>query len=96
MQTQEYVSRFEPLLYVPAFSQKDFHYVHTRLSIKRPPLSNYNLTSTVHNSSLKHYHFYTIGKAQNQSKEKVYNLVIQWSQTLLVISKDHKQFFSQK
>ena len=27
-QTQGYVSRFEPLLYVPAFVQKDFHYVH--------------------------------------------------------------------
>jgi len=29
MQTSKYVSRFEPLLYVPAFTQKDFHYVHT-------------------------------------------------------------------
>ena len=28
-QTSRYVSRFEPLLYVPAFTQKDFHYVHT-------------------------------------------------------------------
>ena len=27
--TLRYVSRFEPLLYVPAFTQKDFHYVHT-------------------------------------------------------------------
>ena len=34
MQTQRYVSRFEPLLYVPAFTQKDFHYVHTGPSIK--------------------------------------------------------------
>ena len=31
-QTPRYVSRFEPLLYVPAFTQKDFHYiVHTGL-----------------------------------------------------------------
>ena len=31
-QTQRYVSRFKPLLYVPAFSQKDFYYmVHIRL-----------------------------------------------------------------
>jgi len=31
-QTTRYVSRFEPLLYVPAFMQKDFHYiVHTGL-----------------------------------------------------------------
>jgi len=30
--TTKYVSRFEPLLYVPAFTQKDFHYiVHTGL-----------------------------------------------------------------
>ena len=31
-QTQRYISRFEPLLYVPAFTQKDFHYnIHTGL-----------------------------------------------------------------
>jgi len=31
-QTSRYVSRFEALLYVPAFIQKDFHYiVHTGL-----------------------------------------------------------------
>ena len=31
-QTPRYVSRFEPLLYVSAFTQKDFHYiVHTGL-----------------------------------------------------------------
>ena len=31
-QTPRYVSRFEPLLYVPAFTQKDFHYIaHTGL-----------------------------------------------------------------
>ena len=29
MQTPRYVLRFEPLLYVFAFTQKDFHYVHT-------------------------------------------------------------------
>ena len=28
-QTPKYVSRFEPLLYVPAFTQKDFHYMST-------------------------------------------------------------------
>ena len=28
-QTIRYVSRFEPLFYVPAFTKKDFHYVHT-------------------------------------------------------------------
>ena len=42
MQTPEYVSRFEPLLYVPAFTKKDFYYVHTGPSTKRLPLRNYN------------------------------------------------------
>ena len=50
---------FEPLLYVPAFTQKDFHYVHTEPSTKRPPLRNYNSTLRVHNSSLKHNLLYT-------------------------------------
>jgi len=33
-QTQGYVSRFEPLLYVPAFTQKDFYYPLYDLSQK--------------------------------------------------------------
>jgi len=51
MQTQRYVSKFEPLLYVPAFTQKDFLYIHTGPSTKGLPLRNYNSTSRVHNSS---------------------------------------------
>ena len=47
-QTQEYILRFEPLLYIPTFTQNDFHYVHTRPSTKGPPPRNYNS----HNSSL--------------------------------------------
>ena len=43
MQTQGYVSRFEPLIYVPAFTRKDFHYVHTGPSTKGPPPRNYDL-----------------------------------------------------
>ena len=50
-QTQEYVSIFEPLLYVPAFTQKDFHYVQTGPSITGPPLRNYNSTLGVYNFS---------------------------------------------
>ena len=53
-QSRRYVSRFEPLLYVPAFTQKDFYYVHTGLSTKEPSLSNYNSTLGVQNSSLKY------------------------------------------
>ena len=44
-QTPRYVSRFEPLLYVPAFTQKDFHYVPQRASTKGPPSRNYNDTN---------------------------------------------------
>ena len=52
MQTQRYISRFEPLLYVSAFTQKDFHYVHTRPSTKETPLRNYKYKLGVHNSTL--------------------------------------------
>ena len=41
-QTQRFVSRFEVLLYVPAFIQNEFHYIHTGPSTKGPPLRNYN------------------------------------------------------
>ena len=38
-QTTRYVSRFEPPLYVPAFTQKDFHYTSTQnLPHREPPL----------------------------------------------------------
>ena len=46
---------------LPAFTQKDFHYVHTRSSTKGPPLRNYNSTLGVRYSSLKHNHLYTRG-----------------------------------
>ena len=61
MQTPRYVSRFEPLLYVPAFTQKDFHYVHTVPSTKGSPLRNYNFTLGLYYSSLKHNYFYRRG-----------------------------------
>ena len=60
-QTPRYVSRFEPLLYVPAFRQKDFHYiVHTGLPTQgtsTEDLSKYK--PGVHNSSLNQYNLYT-------------------------------------
>jgi len=70
-------SRFKPLLYVPAFTQKDFHYVHIGPSTKGPPLRNYNSTLRVHYSSLKHNHLYTRGIDTSQSKENITILVIQ-------------------
>ena len=44
-QTSRYVSRFELLRYVPAFTQKDFRYVHTGAPTKGPPLRNYKYKS---------------------------------------------------
>ena len=58
-QTTRYVSRFGPLLYVPAFTQKDFYYVHIEPSANGPSPRNYNSTLGVHYSSLKHNHLYT-------------------------------------
>ena len=54
-QTQRYVSRFEPLLYVPALTQKDFHYnVHIGLPTQGTSTEDLgNTTLEVHNSSLK-------------------------------------------
>ena len=43
-QTTRYVSGFEPLLYVLAFTLKDFHYVHTGPSTKGSLLRNYSST----------------------------------------------------
>ena len=58
-QTPKYVLRLEPLLYVPVFTQKDFHYVHSGPSIKGSSPRNYNSTHRVHYSSLNHNHLYT-------------------------------------
>ena len=69
-----YVSGFEPLLYVPAFTQKDFHYVHIGPSTKGPPLRNYNPTLGVYYSSLKHTHLYTRGIGTKPKQKKDYNL----------------------
>jgi len=65
-------SRFESLLYVPAFMQKDFHYVHIGPSTKGPPPRNYNSTLRVHSSSLNNKHLYTRGS----TKQKKIHLVI--------------------
>ena len=69
-----YVLRFEPLLYVPAFTQKDFYYVHTGPFTKGPPLRNYNSTLGVYYSSLKHNHFYTREIGTKPKQRKDYNL----------------------
>ena len=78
-----------------AFTQKDFDYVHTGPSTKGPPLRNYNSIPGVHNSSLKHDHLYIRGKAQSESKEKGYNLMIQMITNSLGDLKGSQTIFSQ-
>ena len=80
-QTTRYVSRFEPLLYVPVFTQKDFHF-DIGPSTKEPPPRNYNFTLGVHYSTLKYNHLYT---KRNRHKAKA-NKRLQH----LAITIDHK------
>ena len=61
-QTIRYVSRFEPLLYVPAFTQKDFHYVQTEPPTQGTSIEEFAITKLgVHNSSLQQHNLYTRG-----------------------------------
>ena len=69
-QTPRYVSRFEPLLYVPAFTQKDFHYPLLDLPQRDLHLEIRTIQMGVHNSTLTPLHK---RKAQSlaQSKGKI-------------------------
>ena len=79
-QTPRYVSRFEPLLYVPAFTQKNFHYiVHTGLSTQgtsTEDLGNTNREYTTplsnkYNPSLEErYKSNTISTSQMRDRHK--------------------------
>ena len=72
-QIQRYVSRFEPLLYVPAFTQKDFHYiVYTGLPTQRTStedLGNINLeyTTPLSNNN-NNNNFYTRDKVLSYTR----------------------------
>ena len=71
-QTQGYVSRFEPPLYVLAFTQKDFHYVNQGPSTKGSPPRNYNDTNKKYTTpTLSHIYI----RGRHKAKRK-YNLVI--------------------
>ena len=65
-QTPRYVSRFEPLLYIPAFTQKDFHYiVHTGLLTQGIPIEDLGNTTLEYTTPLSNkYNLYTRGKVQ--------------------------------
>jgi len=53
MQIPRYVSRFEPLLYVPAFTQKDFHYiVYSRLLTQGTSTEDLGNTNQEYTTSL--------------------------------------------
>ena len=64
-QTPKYVSRFEPLLYVLAFTQKDFHYI-VHIGLPTQESSTEDLGKYTTPLSKKH-NFYTRGKVQQQS-----------------------------
>ena len=88
--TTRYVSRFEPLLYVPAFTQKNFHNVHVGTFTKRPPPKNYNSTFRVHNSTLSNTNLYTRGGKLAKAKKYLQLGDPMITNSLLVISKDYK------
>ena len=51
-QTLRYFSRFEPLLYAPAFTQKDFHYVNTGPPTKRISTEEFTITNSEYTTPL--------------------------------------------
>ena len=69
-QTTRYVSRFEPLFYVPAFTQKDFHYnVHTGLPTQGTSTENLGNTTLEYTTPLPNNHnLYTRDKALSHTR----------------------------
>ena len=70
IQTPRYVSRFELLLYVPAFTQKDFHYiVHTGLPTQGTSTEDLGNTTLEYTTPLSDNHnLYRRGKAQSHTR----------------------------
>ena len=75
IQTQipRYVLRFEPPLYVPAFTQKDFNYP---LRIFHKGTSTEKLQLTIESTELQLSHLYTRGKAQSKERLQLGDLMI--------------------
>ena len=67
--TPRYVSRFEPLLYVPAFTQKDFRYiVYAGLPTQGTSTEDLGNTTLEYTTPLStNNNLYTRGKAQHKS-----------------------------
>ena len=68
-QTPRYASRFKPLLYVSALTQKDFHYiVYTGLPTQGTSTEDLGNTTLEYTTPLSNKHnLYTRGKAKQQS-----------------------------
>ena len=67
-QSTRYILRFEPLLYILAFTWKDFHYTSTQDFLHRePPMRIWQIQLGVPNSSLQQHNLYTRGMAQQLS-----------------------------
>ena len=57
---------------ITAFTQKDFHYVHTGPPTKGTSTEEFPITKLgVHNSSLQHNHLDIRGKAQSQNSTAI-------------------------
>ena len=69
MQIRGYASRFEPLHYVLAFTQKDFHYVHQGPFTKGTSIEELHRLQ-IRSTQLQLSHLYTRGKAQSQAQRK--------------------------
>ena len=68
-QTTRYVSRLEPLLYVPTFTQKDFHYiVHTGLPTQGTSTDDLGNTNLEYTIPLSNNNIYTRGKALSHTR----------------------------
>ena len=92
-QTQRYFSRFEPLLYVPAFTQKDFHYIHTGPPIQGTSTEELQLntwSTQLHSPIQPPLHKRQGTKSKQRKSLQLGDPMI--TNSLLVISKDHKQF----
>ena len=74
--TKKNVLRFELLLYVLTFTQKDFHYVHQRPSTKGLSLRNYNLQIGSTQLQLSHTSIKEGGTKPNTKQRETDNLVI--------------------
>ena len=92
LQTTRFVSRFEPLLHIPAFTQKDFRYVHTGPPTKGNSTEEFVIIKIgVHNSSLKHNHLYMRGKVQSKNNNHLYAREIKTQSQTLPQSSLHKR-----